>query len=143
MGPFHYADMHCFNASIAVSVSATNTWYPIASGLNSSDSLGITFDGSHTLTIAQQGVYKLTLSCSVECNAKNQVLSFTYAINGTASPKVESVCEQVAANNPVSLSCTDIAKFAAGDVITLVLENNTAVNNLTVLCCTLTIIRID
>lgn len=143
MGPFHYGDMHGFNISIPINVSVINTWYPIASGLNSSDTLGITFDGSHTLTIAQQGVYKLTLSCSVECGAANQLLAFTYTINGTASTNVESQCEQVSSNRPISLYCSDINKFAAGDAITLVLGNKTAINNLTVLCCTLTIIRID
>ena len=140
-----YADMHASSASITVTISGANTWVPIPTNasLFSSDSLGITFSG-HTLTIPAggAGVYSFNLSCSVSCGSANQLVSMTYAIGGTASTEVNAQTELVNSGRAYCLTLSDINTQAAGDAITIVLENNTAANNLTVESCSITLVRI-
>ena len=138
-----YCDMHVIGASISIVVGAANTWYAIPNSLLSSDHLGWTLSSGNTLTCnSGAGTYAITLSATVSCGSANQAISLTYTQGGTASTNVQAACELVNSGRTYCLSCTDIQTFADGDTVTIVLQNNTAANNLTVVNVSMTLVRI-
>ena len=142
--PAYYSDMHIIGASIDIAVAATNTWYPIpsGSGLVSSDHNGWTLSTGNTLTCNEAGVYQLTLTASVQCASANQLISMSYAQNGTGSTNVTAQSELVDSGKLYQLAVTDIQTFSNGDTLTIVLQNNTAIHDLTVVNVTLTVVRL-
>jgi len=142
MGPDYYGDMHCQGASISIVIGSANSWVAIPSGLVSSDHSGWAISGGNTLTCSETGIYHIMISCTLQCGSANQVISCTYAVSGTASTNVLGELEIVNTNRPYCVTCCDINRFNSGDALTIVLENNTAANNLTVNACTLTVVRV-
>jgi hypothetical protein len=137
-----YGDMHVNSASITITIGATNTFVAIPNSLNSSDTFNVVFNGSNALTLNVSGVYLLVLSIAVQCATASQVVSATYAVNGTPSTNVLARSELIDANHSFCISCSDIQSFLAGQSITIVLENNTAIHNLTIENASLTLVRI-
>lgn len=137
-----YADMHCFNVSTTIVISAANTWVVVPSGLVSSDHKGFTLSGGNTQTCNDAGTYAFALSVTVQCGSANQNISMTYAVNGTASANVIAQAELVNSGRSYCLSCSDINGLNSGDAVTIVLQNNTAANNLTVIAVTLTMVKV-
>ena len=137
-----YGVMRADDTSIAVTVAAANTVYPITSGLSAGAELkDFTFQSASELVCGATGIYHIMFSMSLHSANNNENLCGQILVNGNET-HYENDAECINAGKPVSISASGVIAINSGDVITLGVENETAAHNITVTHATVSAIRI-
>lgn len=138
-----YGEMYMYNGAISVTVSATNTWYKVASGFSGGVNKNFTFQSSSELKCTKAGTYTVQWSISPEISSANQDTEYAVAVNGTAQTKTAAHLHFQNTNSELCAASGGILTLAVDDVLSLVLQNNTSTTNVTVQHANLTAVRID
>lgn len=130
-----YGNMYAYNlgpGGTTVTVSASDTWYEVGSGISGGTCSGFTFQNNKELKCVTPGIYLLVWSLSVECASANQEVEATIMKGGAAQTPFASHCELITANKPQTLCGNGIIALIADDLISLAVLNHTAGNNVVI-----------
>jgi hypothetical protein len=131
--PNVYGSMYADEASITVTVSVSNTYYQVASGITGGLQNGCTFQNSKEVKVLYAGNYLVRWSMSVNCGSNSQDIAGCVMHGGVAQTNTTNhQYSNTGASKNVSISGTGIITCAADDLLSLAVANHTAANNLVV-----------
>jgi hypothetical protein len=136
-----YGNMYIYTLSgggPTVTVSATDTWYMVGSGVSGGLTNGFTFQNNRELLASVAGKYRIVWSMSVSSTVNNE-LEGTIIVSGAANTSLASMSIMGTANKPIVLSGSGIVSLGATDTVALAVLNNTATNNIVIDHMTMTI----
>lgn len=119
-------------AAIGTPVVISNALYQLGSA-----SVNFTTSNNSRLVCGVSGTYFLCGAASVQAGANNQVVAVLFAVNGTVQLSTQQQ-SAVSPALPQNVHLNSVLNLNVGDYVELYIQNNTAVNNLTVLSSTLT-----
>lgn len=139
----HYGSMYGNEISESVTVSATDTYYDVDGSLSDGGSTAaFTFQSSMQLRCDIPGTYLVNWSMGIQAAAAAQDLSGGVGVDGAVKVNTIQHAYKATAAADCALSGTGIITLAANEVVTLMVANHTAVNNITVEHATLTLIKV-
>lgn len=128
-----YGTMYIYSlgaGATTVTVSATDTFYEIGSGVSGGATKQFTFQNNKELLCDCAGKYIASVAASIECAAANQEFECAIMVNGTANTSIAGHSETASANKPTTVSACGIVTLTVGDVVSAAVLNHTATNNL-------------
>jgi hypothetical protein len=137
-----YGDMYAYNATITITVSASNTFYQIGTGLSGGLCVGFTFQNARELLCGVEGTYRVVWSMSVHSASNNQECEGSVMLNGTGQSFMANHSEIINSGKPTSISGSGIIFLSVGDLISLCVANHTGATNLIIDHVTLTISKL-
>jgi hypothetical protein len=130
-----------YGSGIAIPITGVGIWSYVPSPLTAGNMDGFTFSGNG-LVCQGAGTFFLALSASLECAANNQDVVLTYSING--NPAATSIKQSlVSSNRAFCMSLSDVVTLKLGDLVQIMVMNQTAKNNLTEVSTSLSIARLQ
>lgn len=138
---FPYAVMGASGMSETITISASDTWYPIT-GLSSGQMSGFDY-ASNALTTRTTGVFKFDWSVSFELDPSvTRPFTLGVLVDGTAVGTVQVDMIPLHQGPIVSVSGSYMEHLAVGDTLQLGLKNNTATEDALVRDAWLTVLRV-
>jgi len=139
----HYGSMYGDEISQAVAVAATDTFYNVAGSLSDGGSTdAFTFGSSYQLTCNIAGTYVVNWSMSCNVGAANQGIIGAVGIDGTYQANTTNHNFQTTASSDSSIGGSGILTIAVDEVVTLMVANHTATNNITVEHANVTLVQV-
>jgi hypothetical protein len=140
-----YGEMYGDNISQSISVAATSTDYQVPAGLSAGNLNGFTFQNARELKCSVAGVYKVSWSMSVSCpSSNNQEVEGGVMLNGSENPRGTSHTEvgNSGSNRPGVVAGNLTITLAVNDLVSLCIENQTAIHDLQIQHANLVLHRI-
>jgi len=132
------------NTSITVTVATSSTWYEVDANTPdfTTGELNLVTFTDHYLTVLKAGRYKIDFHVSASTSIKDQEISVTCGVNGTASETAHSHSIVVKANGASEMGGTTILSLAANDQVSLFTQNESAANDVTISHANLTLVQV-
>jgi hypothetical protein len=124
-----FGSMYCEDATIATTITAANTVYPVASGMTGGLENKCTFQNSKEIKILVAGVYEVIWSMSISCDASDQTIEGLVVAGASGTTQQDQTANSTRAkeNGVVySVSGGGFVTCAVNDLIRLGLENETS-----------------
>lgn len=140
--PLCYGNMYADDISQVVTVASANVYYEVPGSLTGGSCSDFTFQSSKQLLCGRAGIYQVTYGISIASATNNEIVSAAVMIDTTEAHNTEGSAENINSGKPIYISGTGIITLAAGNVVKLCVQNETAAHNITVYHANLSIIRI-
>jgi len=138
-----FGSMYATNASITITVAASDTAYEVTSGLTSGGQLdGISFGDSHYLETNYGGKFLIVWSMAIETGTANQDIEGGIMVNGTAIEIGTGHTSSATANKAHTIAGSLIQDLSANDQVSLYVRNQTLATDILVEHANLTLCRV-
>lgn len=125
-----YGEMYADNVSQAVAIAAGNTWTNITAGMSAGDSNAFTFQNNSELLCNVAGKYAAQWSLAMDTTGANDDIEGGIGVNGVVQIKTKNHTFVQIPNEEFGLASGGTLTLVVGDVVTLMVNNNTDADDL-------------
>lgn len=137
-----YGEMYAENVAYTVTIAGANTWTVVDGGMTAGTCTAFTFQNSSELACNRAGRYMVWWSLSLETTGANDDIEASVGVNGTQQSNM--ICHDfvVTPNEEFAVASHGIVLLALGDIVTLMVNNNTDADDLVVEHANLTLLML-
>lgn len=141
-----HGGMYAYEVSQDVAVAAANTWYEVTTAVTTGPNLyRVSFANSHELIVELAGRYLVNWSMAITTTQANDEIMGTFGVNNVAVDAGASHGTVKTGAAFVSVAGTGIVDLSAGDAISMFVDNESGIRNITFehITCTLELLTVS